>query len=321
MYLKEQPGRPLMLGTAAMIPTEVRRRFIGSHTIGRRRGRKLILAVAGTAWLAAPAIAHAEKIDYVFSDASAVFNGTPETITGLATVDPVSRIEYYAKILLTGPAPYAGLYSFVADTVGFPLFASNLIFVQGLSIRFANDLSLSNNPLATVTINNGGPVVTDTAPTGEAQAVATPITYDLSNVSTTVFNGTPEPITGFFAYDPLTIIQYGAVFSTPSGLLLNDVGPGFPRVVISGTGPVIRLFLADDLLVTADPLVGVLLFPSLFPLDTAPTGEAVPVSGGPIATPEPATLALLGTTIGLFLLSPGAIRRSGRPHPNQPEGA
>ena len=83
-----------MFGTDAMIPTEFRRR-LRPHTIGLRRGLKLTSAIAGAAWLAAPTISRAEiirlpLIDYVFSNASAVFNGIPETITGLATVDPVA---------------------------------------------------------------------------------------------------------------------------------------------------------------------------------------------------------------------------------------
>jgi hypothetical protein len=309
-----------MFETDAMIPTEFRRR-LRSHTIGRRRGLKLASAIAGAAWLAAPTISHAEIIDYVFSNASAVFNSIPETITGFAAVDPIVQSEYYAKIQLTGPAPYAGLYGFMSTNGSIPLGASNLIVGFGastLSIHFANDLSSGSDLLARVTIDS----VTNTAPTGQAVAVAAAITYDLSNVSTTVFNGTPEPITGFFIFDPLVpFIQYSGVFSTPLGPCNNDEGPSFPREVIAiCSDSILRLFFANDLSFAADPLARVELDTSsgVF-IDTAPTGEAVPVAGGPI--PEPTTLALLGAALGLFLLGPRPIRRAGRPHPNQPEGA
>ncbi|HXO90224.1 MAG TPA: hypothetical protein VN849_05475, partial [Stellaceae bacterium] len=67
---------------------------------------------------------------------------------------------------------------------------------------------------------------------------------------------------------------------------------------------------AHPLSTTADPLVRVNEFLA--------TGEAVPISGGPL--PEPSSFALLGGALGLFLLSLRAIRRAGQPRPDQPEG-
>jgi len=244
-----------MFGTDAMILTEFRRR-LRSRTTRRRCSLKLTLAVVGAAWIAASATSRAAVIDYVFSNASAVFNGTPESITGIVSFDEFSpglTQEWFAEIQLTGPAPYAGLYS--AGLNGeFSIATDPDTFIAGrLKIRFANNLSFSPDPLASVEIG-GVTGTTTTATTGEAVAFATPITYDLSNVSTTVFNDTPEPITGFFIYDPLSRIQYSAVFSTPLGLFLNDIAPRFPKEVIAIRGPgLLRLFLANDLSSTADP--------------------------------------------------------------------
>jgi len=317
-----------MFGTDAMIPTEFRRR-LRSHTTGRRCGLKLTSAVVGAAWLAAPTISRADIIDiidYGFSDASAVFGGIPETITGIVSFEQFSpgvAQEWFAEIRLTGPAPYAGLYSAGLNGEFTILTSSDTFIAASLKIRFANDLSLSPDPLASVEIG-GVTGITTTDTTGKAVAVATPIKYDLSNVSTTVFNGTPEPITGFFYFDPLApSIEYSAVFSTPLGSCINDTGPAFPREIIAiCSDSILRLFFANDLSFAADPLTEVDLQNISGPgggIDTAPTGEAVPVAGGLI--PEPTTLALLGAALGLFLLSPRAIRRNGKPHPNQPEGA
>ena len=128
---------------------------------------------------------------------------------------------------------------------------------------------------------------------------------------TTVFNGTPQPVTGFFLYDPLPNIQYSAIFQTPVGTLFNDMAPGFPKEVISGIGPNIHLFLENDLSFAADPVIRISLqTASSFTVDTSPTGAVVPISGGPIAAPEPTSLAILGATIGLFFLLPWTVRRS-----------
>jgi hypothetical protein len=111
--------------------------------------------------------------------------------------------QWYAKIQLTGAAPYAGLYSL---TNFLPLGKSDFVFAGGLGIRFANNLSFAADPLASVEING----VTAAAPTGAAVAIATPIDYVFSNASA-VFNGAPESITGSFEFDPLTLIEYDAL--------------------------------------------------------------------------------------------------------------
>ena len=294
-----------MFGIDALTPTDFPRRFIRSRTTtGVRRGVRFTM-VAAIVWLAASTISRAERIDYVFSNASAVLNGTPESITGLFTVDPTPQaVEWYAKILLKGAAPYAGLYSFTAFPL--PLGEFDFVFAGGLGIRFANNLSFAADPLASVEING----VIDAAPSGSAVAVATPIDYVFSNASA-VLNGTPESITGFFEFDPLTLIEYSALInltgSPPyAGLYISDANFTLSDFIAAAEGPAGDLFInfSNNLSSTADPLATVRTT-GPFADDPTPTGEAVPTRGGPIATPEPTSLAILGTAIGLFLLPLG----------------
>jgi len=312
-----------------MTPTDLPRPL--RSAIGLLRGLRLTFAAAATAWLATPTICHAAIIDYEFSNATTVLNGVPETISGLVSFG--GNAESYAAIQLTGPAPYAGLYY---AGVASPLCSASCIDSTGgsdtflafgfgtrfgtLRIRFANDLSLGTDPLASVEI--GG--VADVAPTGVAVAVATPIHYVFSNAST-VLNGTPESITGGFTYDPLTLVEYPIPdgFSPPisftgpppyAGSCFFDTERIPANAIVASCdsfslGTVFQF--AHPLSSTADPLVFVSGFPA--------TGEAVPISGGPL--PEPPSFALLGGALGLFLLCFRAIRRAGQPRPDQPEGA
>jgi hypothetical protein len=307
-----------------MTPTGLPR--ASRSAIGLRRGLWLTFAAAATAWLATPTICHAEVIDYEFSNATTVLNGVPESISGIVSFC-CSGIEPYAAIQLTGAAPYAGLYlagvatscASCSDPTGGP--DTFLAFFGGfgvaLRIRFANDLSFGTDPLASVEI--GG--VTDAAPTGVAVAVATPIHYVFSNAST-VLNGTPESITGGFTFDPLTLVEYPIPdgFSPPISFtgapescffdtertLSNSIRATCPPS-FSGTS----FQFAHPLSTTANPLVRVNESPA--------TGEAVPISGGPL--PEPSSFALLGGALGLFLLSLRVIRRTGQPRPDHLKGA
>ena len=309
-----------------MTPTDLPRPLRAA--IGLLRGLRLTFAAAATAWLATPTICHA-IIDYEFSNATTVLNGVPESISGLVSFC-CSGTEPYAVIQLTGAAPYGGLYSIFPP--GYFTGRSDTFLAEGsggtLQIRFANDLSFGTDPLASVEITRpGGSVVTDAAPTGVAVAVATPILYVFSNAST-VLNGTPESITGGFTYDPLTLVEYpmpsfsdpvlpaitftgpppyaGSCFFDTELTSSNSISASCPPSFIMGT----VFSFAHPLSTTADPLVRVNEFLA--------TGEAVPISGGPL--PEPSSFALLGGALGLFLLSLRAIRRAGQPRPDQPEG-
>ena len=87
---------------------------------------------------------------YTFADASAVFGGTTETITGHFGFDPLTLVEYGANIDFTGGGPYAGNYFYDAELLG----RGNFIRVEGpggfLNIDFANNLSSGDDLLALV---------------------------------------------------------------------------------------------------------------------------------------------------------------------------
>jgi hypothetical protein len=92
-------------------------------------------------------VAIATPIDYVFSNASAVFNGVTESITGFFTVDPLTLVEIGAQILVTGPPPYSNLYFDDVENIA-P--AANWVDATGGMIFFANNLSAAPDPLASV---------------------------------------------------------------------------------------------------------------------------------------------------------------------------
>jgi hypothetical protein len=104
-----------------------------------------------------------QAISYNFSsNASAVLNGKPESITGYFTFDPLTDIEYIAQLEFSG---FIGTYGFDTERVG----GGNVMLVGGpidglTDIIFANDLSFGTDPLAEVIWNNGAFI--DSAPTG-----------------------------------------------------------------------------------------------------------------------------------------------------------
>jgi hypothetical protein len=322
-----------MFGIEAITPTDFRSRF--------RRGLTLTL-VAVAAWLAAPTASRASVTDYAFSNAGAVLNGTPVSISGLFSVSenevPGFTVQFFSSIQVTGPAPYAGLYTCSGTSSPgtspavcslTPILAPDEIVGVGFQIRFADNLSSDADPLASVEING----VTDTAPTGAAVPIATPIDYEVNG--STVLNGAHETISGDFEYDPLTLIQYRGGEISVTGpapyagqYQCDDTFPTNGRTIVECVVidfPPTFVF-ANDLGLAADPLASVEINGVT---DTAPTGEAVPGGGGPIPTliptpiptPEPTSLAILGVALGLFIVSPWAIRRAAQSHADQPEGA
>jgi hypothetical protein len=101
---------------------------------------------------------------YSFLNASAVFNGKREDIGGSFVYDPLTDIQYGGQIVLTGPAPYAGLYGFDIEQNGL-----GAVFGFGpgalLDINLANPLSLSEpDPIRVVDLQNLA--LFDFAPTG-----------------------------------------------------------------------------------------------------------------------------------------------------------
>jgi len=155
---------------------------------------RLALAIVATAGLAAPTASHANPIDVAFSNASTVINGTPESITGIFSVDYPFSTELFAHITLTDPAGNAVAYS-CGNCGVFTPFADNTIVAGGLQITFANSDFLRSDPLASVKING----VTYAA-TGVSVPTGGPPSYTFSNAST-VLNGLSESIVGSFVFD------------------------------------------------------------------------------------------------------------------------
>lgn len=316
-YKQTNPGRPLMFGIDATAPADflrvLRSRFL--------RGLKLTLAVLATAWLAAPTTARAYPTDYVLSNASAVLAGTPYSMTGLFSVE--GDFEYFAQFQLTGPGPLAGSYSCGGSTGGacpggpLQLSGPDLVDAGDLQIRYASNL---------LSVEIDG--FTDTAATGVVVPTGGPTRYSFYNAST-VLNGDLESITGNFGFDPLTLLQYGAqlVLTGPApyaGDYFFDLEPEGANYIYAGKGAsaFLKIIFANNLSSSdADPLA------SLVYEDhgngggstvAAATGFVVP-DGVPVPAPEPTSLALLSAAIGLFLLSPRAIRRAGQPRPGEPD--
>jgi hypothetical protein len=155
-------------------------------------------------------------------------------------------------------------------------------------------------------------------------ARATPLNYVFTSNASVVLAGDTEAITGFFTFDTTTDIQTAVsiVLSGPapySGTYTSaSASNSASDFVAAGTPtlpffPVIFVDFADDLNVTFDPLTSVVWeTATTFTDSTAVTGAAV--------VPEPASLALLGVAVGLFLFIPRANRRDRCLHAEQPKG-
>jgi hypothetical protein len=276
-------------------------------TIGLLRGLLLSLAVVAATWVAAPTISSASPgdFDWEFSNASAILNGTPVSITGTFTTD--GFVGFLVNIQVTGGS-YTAAYQ-ERCIFGCPGSAStDTIFVGNLSIRFANAFvdAPGPDPLASVEINGG----TDTAPTGVADVIGTEIGYEFANASAVV-NGVTESISGHFGFDPLslleccgTMINLAGPSHTEECFFDSAIAPTANEIVADcpGAFPSLTHFtFANNLSATAaDPLVAI-NYGGFAPGDA--TGFAVPF-GVPVPTPEPTSLALLGAALGLFLLHP-----------------
>jgi hypothetical protein len=289
-----------------------------------RRGLQLTLAVGAIAWLAAAIPARAQT-DYTLSNVSAVFDGTPLSLSGSFTVQ--FGLEWLAKIQVTGSVlfgpPITGEYSYgySGSFINSPLSPASLtggdLVVGGLHISFVN--LFSANPVVTSITING---VTGDDPTGGAVQTGQAIYYNFSSDASAVLGGERESIKGYFGFDPLTDVEYGAEIDIAGPL--HQHGGFLDAEPESRSGNVIeldfgrqdlgRITFANKLSSGDDPLALVDLTQSLgFSPDPDPTGFACPgfVGFGScfVAAPEPSSLAVLGAALGLFLLSPLAIRR------------
>jgi hypothetical protein len=309
-----------MIEIDVLTPNDSPRRLIRSRTIRLLRGLGLPLAVAAAAWLAAPATSRAGiQTDYVLSNVTAVFDGTPVSISGSFIL---GGGEWRAQIQVTGPSPYAGFYSCSAcesNGILYPQFPTGAnLAAGGLQMSF-NGLGSGTNPVVTSVKING---VTGTDPTGVAVVTGRAIDYTFSNASA-VLNGKSESITGYFTFDPLTDIEYIAILSL-NGLAGYDFDAeqlGTSFIEVNGPlGVVTQIVFANDLSFGTDPLAEV--FWGAGAIDNAPTGVVCAEGGAcPTAAPEPTSLALLGAGLGLFLARHRGTRRVGQPRADQPEGA
>jgi hypothetical protein len=294
-----------------------------------RRGLQLALAIGAVAWLGAAIPARAQT-DYTLSNVSAVFDGTPLSLSGSFTVDPVE--EWLAKIQVTGSAlfarPFTGEYSYgySGSFINSPLSPASLsggdlVVPRGsgsLQISFANKDGSTNRTVTGIIIDG----IAGDDPTGVAVQTGRAIYYNFSSDASAVLGGERESIKGYFGFDPLTDVEYGAGidFGGPT----HQYGGFFDAEPESSSGNVIeldfgrldlgRITFANKLSSGDDPLSEVDLGDS-FPIspDTSPTGFVCPGSSFGIscfaAVPEPSSLAVLGAALGLFLLSPLATRR------------
>jgi hypothetical protein len=286
-----------------------------------RRGLQLTLAVGAIAWLAAAIPARAQT-DYTLSNVSAVFDGTPLSLSGSFTVQ--FGLEWLAKIQVTGSVlfgpPITGEYSYgySGSFINSPLSPASLtggyLVAEGLQIGFSNLFS-ANPVITSITIKG----VTGEDPTGGAVQTGQAIYYNFSSDASTVLGGEWYSISGNFGFDSLTDVEYGANvnFTGPA----HRYGGSLDAEPESRSGNVIELgfsvfdtghlTFANTLSSGDDPLAKVDLgFDFPFSPDTSPTGLVCPGFGSClVAVPEPSSLAVLGASLGLFLLSPLATRR------------
>jgi len=124
------------------------------------------------------------ETDYVLSNFSAVFNGTPVSISGSFTSNGSNG--WLALIHATGPFPYGGEYSYDYSVFGSPTISTPLsplsgigVNAGGLQISFDNILPFGSRPVASVVING----VTGTNPTGDAVITGMASDYHFLNAT------------------------------------------------------------------------------------------------------------------------------------------
>jgi hypothetical protein len=271
------------------------------------RGLGLALAISAAASLAAPTNARAlPQKDYVLSNVSAVFGGTRESFSGVFTVG--AGAEWYAQF--NGSTCSACLLQGIVHAI--PIIG-NTIVTDSWQITFTNDFS----SVTSIELSGpGGGIGSDL--TGGAVATGFPLDYTFANAST-VLNGTPETITGHFGFDPLTLIQYGADIQLTgggpyAGAYFYDAEPGVGNAIEAAGGGTnfLSIRFKNNLSSADDPLASVDLGGAV---DNAPTGLVCPGAGPcAVAAPEPASLAILGSALGLLFLGPWATRRAARRH-------
>ena len=114
------------------------------------KSRFPVALVAACLLFTVPSLASASPITYNVNG-SATLGGASEVITGSFIYDPTTRKQSATDITLTGPAPYAGLYSDSATATGNgtsisapsdSLPAVDLVFASQLTTNAADPLSV-----------------------------------------------------------------------------------------------------------------------------------------------------------------------------------
>jgi hypothetical protein len=116
------------------------------------------------------AVQTGRAIYYNFSsDASAVFSGERESISGDFGFDPITDVEYGANISLSGPmhSQFGSLDAEPESSSGNVIELEFSVFDTG-HITFANKLSSAPDPLSKVDLGPFSPFAPDTSPTGFA---------------------------------------------------------------------------------------------------------------------------------------------------------
>lgn len=151
-------------------------------------------------------------------------------------------------------------------------------------------------------------------------ARATPLNYVFTSNASVVLAGDTEAISGSFTFDTTTITETDVTVTLtgPSPFAgTYTQGPAFDMgsndEVLAGTPvyfslPDMGILFAADLNVPSDPLVSVSVE------SATGTGVTSTMVTGAAVVPEPATLALLGAALGLFLLGSRATRHDRRLH-------
>lgn len=143
----------------------------------------LAIVIAAVLWTAAPQIARATPYTYTLQPgATTVLGGNTEAITGSFIFDAAAMAESAVAITLSGPSPYAGLYTTPSPQASNPviLTAQDQQTQNRLALTFEFPLQFSPDPLTFVFFRSPtefsvGSGELDNRPLGTATAPTAPL--------------------------------------------------------------------------------------------------------------------------------------------------